>query len=100
MKNYSVIRVSGKQYKVTVGQEILVDKIKIGKVEPEVLLKVLEDKVKIGEPVLALETLKLKVVSEEEKGEKVHVRTYKAKSRHRRHIGFRPKFTRLLIEKL
>jgi large subunit ribosomal protein L21 len=100
MSKYAVIRVTGKQYKVEEGKEILVDKVvDPKKVEAEVLLVVDGDKVQVGKPVLKNE-VKLKVVTELEKGEKVEIYKFKAKSRYKRHTGFRPQYTRLLVEKI
>lgn len=76
------------------------DKLGEGKLEPEVLLVVDGEKVTVGKPTIKDAKIKIKVVKEEEKGEKIHVRKYKSKSRYRRHIGFRPCYTRLLIEKI
>ena len=39
-------------------------------------------------------------VLNEEKGEKVKVFKFKSKSRYRRHRGFRPQYSRILIEKI
>ncbi len=98
---YAVVRIGGKQYKVSEGQEILVDKLKDPKkLEPEVLLFVDDEKTKVGKPVLKDIKVKTKVVSELEKGEKIEVYKFKAKSRYRRHTGFRPQYTRLLVEKI
>ncbi len=96
-----VVRLQGKQYKVTEGQEILVDKVKdIKKIEPEVLLLADEGKAQVGKPVLKDVKVKLKVVTELEKGEKIEIYKFKAKSRYKRHTGFRPQYTRLLIESI
>ena len=101
MDKFAVIRIGGKQYRVSEGEEILVDKIAdIKKVSPEVLLFVDGEKVEVGTPVLTKAKVTVKVLSEEEKGEKVDIFKYKAKSRERRHVGFRAKYTRLLIEKV
>jgi len=98
---YAVIRIGGKQYKVTEEKELLVDKLTdLKKIEPEVLLFADEGKVKVGKPVLKDAKIKVKVVSELEKGEKIDVYKFKAKSRYRRHTGFRPQYTRLLVEKI
>lgn len=100
-KKYAVIRIQGHQYKVFEGEEILVDKISdVKKVVPEVLLFVDGEAVKVGKPVLKDVKIKIKVLAEVEKGKKIHGLKYKAKSRYRKHWGFRPKYTRLLIEKL
>ncbi len=98
---FAVIRITGKQYRVTESEEILVDKINdLKKVEPEVLLYVEGDKVEVGTPVLTKVKVKVKVITEVEKGEKIDIFKYKAKSRERRHVGFRAQHTRLLIEKI
>ena len=101
MAKYAVIRLQGKQYKVAVGDEILVDKIADPKkIDPEVLLLVDEGKTKAGKPVLKDVKIKIKVLSEIEKGEKIDVYKFKAKSRYRKHTGFRPQYTKLLIESI
>lgn len=100
MAKYAVVRITGKQYKVEEGKEILVDKIvdpkKIG---VEVLLLVDGEKVTVGKPTLKVD-VKFKVVTELEKGEKVEIYKFKAKSRYKRHTGFRAQYTRLLTEKI
>lgn len=98
---YAVIRISGQQFKVAEGQEILVNKLReVKNVEPEVLLLVEDGKINVGRPVLKDASVKVKVLVEIEKGEKVDVYKFKAKSRYKKHVGFRPKYTRLLIEKI
>lgn len=100
MDKFAVIRIGGKQYRVTEGQEILVDKLTDLKTSPEVLLFVEGDKIEVGTPVLKKAVVKVKVLAEVEKGEKIDIFKYKAKSRERRHVGFRPQYTRLLVEKI
>ena len=100
MDKFAVIRITGKQYRVIEGQEILVDKMNDLKVVPEVLLFVDGDKVEVGTPVLTKAKVTVKVLAELEKGEKIDIFKYKAKSRERRHVGFRAQYTRLLIEKI
>ncbi len=101
LDKFAVIRITGKQYRVTEGQEILVDKINdLDKVVPEVLLVAEGDKVEVGTPVLKNAKVTVKVLVELEKGEKVDIFKYKAKSRERRHVGFRAQYTRLLVEKI
>lgn len=98
---YAVIRLQGHQYKVAEGEEILVDKlVDPKKIEVEVLLVSNDGKVSVGKPVVKDAKVTLKVVKEEEKGEKIHVRKYKAKSRYRKHVGFRASLTRLLVQKI
>ena len=101
LDKFAVIRIGGKQYRVTEGQEILVDKLTdTKKVTPEVLLFVEGDKVEVGTPVLEKAKVAVKVVTELEKGEKIDIFKYKAKARERRHVGFRAQYTRLLVEKI
>lgn len=108
---YAVIRLQGRQYKVSEGKELLVDKMNDLKLIPEVLL-IADDgdptslklrgarKVEVGKPVLKNAKVTLKVVAEMEKGEKIEVYHFKAKSRYRKHTGFRPQYTRVLVEKI
>lgn len=96
--NYAVIKVGGKQYKVSEGMKVLVDKF-----EKEPNLKVLlfsgEGKLLIGKPFL--EKVKVSFKKESDvKGEKIDVFKYKGKSRYRKHTGFRAQYTPILIEKI
>ncbi len=98
---FAVIRIGGKQYRVIENEEILVDKLTdIKKVSPEVLLIVDGDKIEVGKPVLTKAKVTVKVLADIEKGDKIRVFKYKAKSRYRKTIGFRAKYTRLLVEKI
>ena len=97
---YAVIRIKGNQYKVTEGQELLVDRLKDTKIKPEVLLLVNNGKISIGKPTVKDAKVKIKVIEEEEKGKKIHIQKFRAKSRYRRKMGFRPLHTRLLVEKI
>jgi large subunit ribosomal protein L21 len=98
---YAVIRLMGRQYEVQEGEEILVDLVPdVKKVEAEVLMVSEDGKVQIGKPVLEKAKVSLKVVTEMEKGKKVEVNHFKAKSRYKKHTGHRAKFTRLLVEKI
>lgn len=101
--NYAVIQTGGKQYKVTSGSEILIDKKSITQgaeiIFPEVLLFRDEDNVLIGNPFVA----KIKVIGkvmDHIRGEKIEIMKFKAKVRYRRKIGFRPDFTKVKIEKI
>jgi large subunit ribosomal protein L21 len=98
---YAIVRIGGKQYKAIEGKEILVDKLTDPKkFDVEVLLVADGDKVSIGKPVLKDSPVKIKVVADMEKGEKIEIYKFKAKSRYKRHTGFRPQYTRLLVEKI
>ena len=97
---YAIIEIKGQQYKVSEGDEILVGKLGKEKPEAEVLLVKSDKTVKVGKPTVKGAKVALKVIKDEEKGKKLHVQTFKAKSRYRRKIGFRPVFTRLKVTKI
>jgi len=100
---YAVIASGGKQYKVTEGQVLEVDKIKA---EPgsnyafdKVLLSVDGDTVNVGAPYLANIAVMAKVL-EQIKGDKVRVAKFKAKVRYRKVQGFRAQLTRVEVTSL
>lgn len=95
---YAIIKIQGHQYQVSEKDEFLVDYLGENKPEAEVLMTSEDGKVKLGKPTLKDVKVTLKVVTEEVKGEKIYVAKYKAKSRYRRRIGFRPKYTKLLVQ--
>jgi large subunit ribosomal protein L21 len=97
---YAVIRIKNQQYKVSEGEELLVDKLGTDKPEVGVLLVSDGKKVRIGKPEVKDAKVKIKILKDEEKGKKLHVQTFKAKSRYRRKIGFRPLYSRILVEKI
>lgn len=99
-KKYAVMRLNGRQYKVEEGQELLVDKMNDIKLTPEILLVVDGEKVKVGKPILKDAKVTLKILKDVEKGEKIEIYHFKAKSRYRKHTGFRPQYTRILVEKI
>ncbi|OGM19791.1 50S ribosomal protein L21 [Candidatus Woesebacteria bacterium RIFCSPHIGHO2_01_FULL_38_10] len=98
MSKYAVVKIGGSQYKISEGDEILVDKD--DKVEPEALLLVADGKVKVGKPKVEKVKISLKLLEAEVKGKKLSVFKYKAKSRYRKKIGFRPIYSRYLVEKI
>lgn len=99
MTNYAVLRISGHQYKVAEGEEFLVDR-QVGEPVVDVLLVSVAGKVEVGTPLATGAKVKVKVVEPEVKGEKIDVTKYKAKSRYRKHTGFRGIYTKLLLEKV
>lgn len=97
---FGVIELKQKQYKISEGEELQVDKISAKELEPKVLLLADDKKVTVGKPEVKGAKVKVKIIKEVEMGEKVRVLKFKAKSRYRRHIGTRPQYTRILIEKI
>jgi large subunit ribosomal protein L21 len=97
----AVIKTGGKQYSVSVGDKIKIEKIdkEIGKtvIFNEVLL--LEDdkgEVKVGEPLVKGAKVKGKVLSQGRR-KKVTVLKYKAKKREHQKKGYRQPFTEVEI---
>ena len=100
---YAVIKSGGKQYKVSAGDTLTVDKIDLdGKKNftfEEVLLFVNEGKVTLGKPSIKGAVVTAALV-DQVKGDKIRVAKFKAKSRYRKVMGFRPQHTILKIEKI
>lgn len=100
---YVIFSDRGKQYKASESQEILIDSLnsKDGdKVEFEnILLYVDGDEVKVGNPAVPGVKILCNVIGKE-KGEKIKIAKYKAKSRYRRVTGHRSIYTRVKIEKI
>ena len=102
-KIYAVVETGGKQYKVSPGQTIDVERLDVAEGDTVELDKVLliadGDKVTVGQP--AVEGAKVVATSQGEgKGEKIIVFKYKSKVRYRRKKGHRQLYTRLLIDKI
>jgi large subunit ribosomal protein L21 len=98
---YAVIKTGGKQYKVSEGDVIDIDRIiaKDGAVTfDEVLLIATDAGVKIGKPMLDAK-VEGKVL-EDFRGEKIRVSKFKSKVRYRRVSGFRAELTKVQIEKI
>lgn len=98
--NFAVIKYAGKQHLVTEGQTLEVEGRMAegpGELElSEVLLLSLDDKLQIGTPLVSGVKIPAKIV-EVGKGEKIDIYKFKAKSRYRKHTGFRPYVTTLEI---
>lgn len=99
---HAVIAISGNQYLVTEGQEILVHRLSQteGSITfADVMLTIDGDKVEVGQPHLPGISITADVLGEE-KGDKVRVLKFKAKSRYHKTTGFRPKYTKLKIKSI
>ena len=99
----AVVKIGASQYLVTPGQELIVDKLESpvdSKIELNQVLMVSDgDNVTIGKPYIDGIIVSAVHLSQAA-GEKIRVSTYKAKSRHRRTIGFRSKLSRIKIESI
>ncbi len=98
--NFAVIKAAGKQYKVTPGSILEVDKIEGEKGKnisfDEVLLLGDDKTTLIGTPLVKNASVTAKIV-DQIKGDKVRVAKFKAKARFRRVTGFRSQLTKIEI---
>jgi large subunit ribosomal protein L21 len=100
---YAVVETGGKQYKVSAGETIEVEKLplKVGQIVEldRVLLVSDENKVQVGNPTIGGAKV-MATVADQGKGKKVIVFKYKPKIRYRRRAGHRQAYTRLRIDKI
>jgi large subunit ribosomal protein L21 len=97
---YSVVQVGARQYKVSPGDEILVEKLQAeagSNIKLPVLLASDESGVTVGTPTIAGREVSATVVREE-KGDKLIVFRYTPKKRFRKKNGHRQTYTRLKID--
>ena len=100
---YAIIETGGKQYKVSQGDTILVEKLGVEKGASLNLEKVLlvrdGEKVEIGRPYLSGTKILCEVLGEA-KGEKVISFKYRRRKGYRRKKGHRQKLTCLKVQEL
>ena len=96
---YAIIKTGGKQYRVSEGDVLNIEKLDVEAVFDEVLTVVADSDVKIGKPVVDGAKVTAKVV-EHGKAEKIFVFKYKAKSNYRKRQGHRQPFTKVEISKI
>ncbi len=100
---FAVIETGGKQYRVTEGDSILVEKLDVVPDEQITLDRVLlvssGDSVTVGRPTVDGAKVQAKVVNQG-KAKKIIVYKFKAKKNYRRKQGHRQPYTKLLIEKI
>ena len=96
---YAVIVSGGKQYRVSEGDTIYVEKLDQeadSKVSFDVLMLGSESNVEVGTPTLAGAKVEGKVVAQV-KGEKVMIYKYKSKKNYHRRAGHRQQYTKVEI---
>ena len=99
---YAIIATGGKQYRVSEGDVIYIEKIDAdvdSTVSFDVLLVGNEGDVKVGTPVVEGVKVEGKVVGQI-RGEKIIVFKYKAKKNYRRKQGHRQPYTKVEITKI
>ena len=103
LKIYAIIETGGKQYKVTPGQTIDVERLNMAEGKTVDLERVLlianGDKVTVGTPTIG--GAKVVATSQGEgKSKKIIVFKYKPKVRYRKKTGHRQLYTKLAIDKI
>ncbi len=99
---YAIIATGGKQYKVSEGDVILVEKLgaEAGSTYTfDQVLAVSGDEVKVGDPVVAGATVEASVIGDG-KAKKVIVYKYKRKTGYHKKQGHRQTYTKVKIEKI
>jgi large subunit ribosomal protein L21 len=100
---YAIIETGGKQYRVSEGDTLYIEKLpqEAGNtVDVDKVLAVMKDgELKIGSPLLEGARVVLKVVRHG-KGQKVIIFKFKAKKNYRRKKGHRQPFTQVTVEKI
>ena len=100
---YAIIKTGGKQYKVSEGDEVIVEKLEVAEGDAvtfeEVLTIVDGENVKIGTPKVEGAKVSGKVVKNG-KGPKIRIFKFKHKTNYRRRAGHRQPFTKVKIEKI
>lgn len=99
----AIIETGGKQYRVTEGSTIVVEKLSPDQDEEVVFSRVLAvndgETLQMGRPLLEGAKVTGKI-TEHGRGKKIIVFKFKAKKNYRRKQGHRQSFTRVLIEKI
>ena len=100
---YAIIQTGGKQYRVSEGDVVSIEKLTVAEGEEvvfdQVLTVVSDSDIKIGKPVVEGAKVTAKVV-EHGKGKKILVFKYKAKSNYRKRQGHRQPYTKVEISKI
>ena len=100
---YAIVETGGKQYKVSPGQSVDIERLDVAegkKVDLDKVLLIADgDKVTVGTPTV--EGAKVVATSQGDgKGKKIIVLKYKPKVRYRKKTGHRQFYTRLIIDKI
>ena len=96
---YAIISAGNKQYRVSQGEIIYIDKVNLedgAAISFDALLVENEGEVKVGNPVVEGAKVEGKVVAQV-KGEKIRIYKYKSKKNYHRRAGHRQPYTKVEI---
>ena len=100
---FAIIKTGGKQYKVTEGDILFIEKLNAQEGEAvtfEDVLAVGEGaSLKVGDPCVAGAKVTAKVVKNG-KGKKIYILTYKSKKNEKKKIGHRQPYTKVQIDNI
>ena len=100
---YAVVKSGGRQYRASVGDTVLVERLGAGvgqQLELDQVLLVSDgEQVRVGRPVVDGAKVLATVVAQE-KGPKLRVYKYRPKQRYRRRAGHRQHYTRLRVDEI
>lgn len=103
MATYAIIQLAGKQFQVAEGDQLIVDRLETAEGETITVTDVLlvgDDKTQtVGTPLVAKASVTLKVTTHQ-KGKKLRVGKFKAKSRYRKVQGHRQHQTMVDVVKI
>lgn len=101
--DFAIIKTGGKQYKVSTGQKLKVEKLLVKEGESfifdEVLLRSVGGKVEVGAPLVSSPKTEAKVLGAV-RGEKKIIFKYHSKTRQRKKKGHRQDYTEVEIVKI
>ena len=101
MKDYAIFQSGSRQYRASVGDTLVLDKLPLDPGSPvefdQVLMVSKDGNVRVGAPTLSGAKVKARVL-EQGRDKKVIVFKYKSKVRYRRKTGHRQDHTRISIE--
>ena len=99
---YAIISAGNKQYKVSQGETIYIDKVNQADgsaISFDAIMVVNEGDVKVGTPTVAGVTVEGKIVGQV-MGEKIKIYKYKSKKNEKKKIGHRQPYTKVQIVKI
>lgn len=94
---FAIIETGGKQYKVSEGDELFIEKLEVEAESEVVFDKVLMVEGKVGTPYVEGATVKA-IVEKHGKGKKIIVYKYKSKKNYHKKQGHRQPYTKVKIE--